>query len=116
VYVVHFYGDAYQAADATVRRSQLVNVREMTREGCLLRVDYDHFPSSRILTRARHLIASRPTYNLLTNDCEHVCTWLRTGHARSVQADHYVWSCGVAMMNIALGLVLPPALPQFVDV
>jgi hypothetical protein len=115
VFVVHFWGETYQPADATVRTSKLVNVLDMTRDGCLMRADYDHFTSNRIAARARYLIATRPAYNLLENNCEHVCTWLRTGHARSLQADHYVWSGGVAIMNIALAVVMPPTFPQFVD-
>jgi hypothetical protein len=116
IYFTHFYAHTYNADDATIRISRMTNVAEMIEAGCLTRLDYDHFAGNRVLARARHLMAHQRPYDLFNENCEHACTWLRTGHSRSPQEEHYVWTCIAAVMHIAQGLVQAPIFPLFEDV
>jgi hypothetical protein len=48
VFVVHFWAETYKKADATIRRSVLMNSAELARAGLLLRMQYPHFISSSV--------------------------------------------------------------------
>jgi hypothetical protein len=103
LFVTHFWGETNRKADATVRRSELCNFRELIRAGLLLRMDNQHFASTRIVKRAQYLRrCNREQYNIFHRNCEHAATWLRTGYARSPQAENVLRTVCVAVWNVVL--------------
>jgi hypothetical protein len=92
IFVTHFYGPDLNPAHATVLQSELANFEDLIHDGLLVRMDYDHFSSRRIVVRAMYLRHMDLEYNLFEMNCEHVATWQRTGYARSPQAEHYMAS------------------------
>jgi hypothetical protein len=104
MYVCHFWSSTDKKADAIIRRSELVNSGELARAGLLLRLQYQHFTSSRILQRAGWLTRyNRAQYDLFHRNCEHAATnWLRTGYARSPQAEHVLRTVCMAVRNVVM--------------
>jgi hypothetical protein len=81
VFVVHFWAATYKKADATIRRSILINSGELACAGLLLRMQYQHFTRNGIPQRARWLTRyNRAEYSLFHRNCEHAASWLRTGY------------------------------------
>lgn len=83
--VVHYAGLSKSGRGGPVEEISL-EMFASGRELVLLNNSFSSYRASEIVVRARSRLGERG-YNVLTNNCEHFCSWCLTGHSHSAQVE-----------------------------
>lgn len=91
--VIHYTGEVARKRDAAVKETPF---EEFAKGSRVDRVTYERSLSDReVLKRARSRIGE-DSYNLAFNNCEHFCSWCKTGEHHSSQVNYVGGGVGLA--------------------